>query len=345
MGGSFLATSALLVQAPVRSTRTESFARRACPLCEHDESRLFRRLEVTRGPAAGAYELRRCQGCDLIFVDPRLDDDVLAGLYDEDFYFSTGWALEWIAERVLSEIQRTRQRRVERYVRAGALLDVGSGDGRFVQHMAREGWDATGLDFSPAAQALALARGGGRFLCGSLFDHDLPPASLDAVTLWQVFEHIGEPREFLARVHDLLRPGGVFVAAVPNIEGLSARLAGGRWWGLDVPRHLVHYSPRTLCQGLEQAGLTVVRVNHLSLQYDPYGLLHSTLDWVFTRRHFLSDLAKLQLPRDLSRTELAYNLSALAILGPALAPLCLLTTATAGCLGRGGFIEVYARRQ
>jgi SAM-dependent methyltransferase len=166
---------------------------------------------------------------------------------------------------------------------------------------------------------------------------------VDLVTLWQVLEHIGEPREFLERCHDLMRPGGVFVAAVPNIDGLSARLTGERWWGLDVPRHLVHYSPRTLCRGLEEAGFTVIKVNHLSLQYDPYALLHSSLDWVFTRRHFLSDLAKQQIA-DVPPLECAYNVAALALLGPALAPLCLVTSAAASCFGCGGFIEVFARR-
>ena len=320
--------------------------RKLCPLCTCGQSELYQRITVTRGPASGSYELRRCLACELIFVDPRLEDATLARLYDEDFYFSTGWALRGIAEQVIRQIQRTRQRRVQRFVRSGALLDIGSGDGNFVHHMASEGWQATGLDFSPAAQALAEARGGrGRFLCGSIFDHEFAPESIDLVTLWQVLEHIGEPREFLERTHALMRPGGVFVAAVPNIEGLSAQLTGARWWGLDVPRHLVHFSPRTLRNALEHAGFTVIHVNHLSLQYDPYGLLHSSLDWVFTRRHFLSDLAKQQVPSDVTAAEYAWNVAALIVLGPLLAPASLLTTATAACVGRGGFIEVFARRE
>jgi hypothetical protein len=81
------------------------------------------------------------------------------------------------------------------------------------------------------------------------------------------------------------------------------------------------------------------------MQYDPYGLLHSTLDWVFTRRHFLSDFAKQQVPGDVRAAEYAYNLAALLVLGPLLAPLSVLTTATAAAVGRGGFIEVFARRE
>lgn len=339
-----MATRALASAQRVRATPAPSVD--ICPLCTSGQGRTVQRIAVTRGPAKGIYELRQCEACELIRLKPRRDDSVLAQLYDEDFYFSTGWALRGIAEQVIHQIQCVRQSRVERHVRSGALLDIGSGDGRFVNHMAGAGWDATGLDFSPSAKVLAEQRnGGGRFLCGSLFDHEFAPESVDAVTLWQVLEHIAEQREFLERTRALLRPGGVFIAAVPNIDGLSAQLAGERWWGLDVPRHLVHFSPRTLSSALEHAGFDVLRINHLSLQYDPYGLLHSWLDWVFTRRHFLSDLAKQQVPRDLHPGAFAYNLAALALLGPILAPVSLLTCVAGASAGRGGFIEVFARRR
>jgi SAM-dependent methyltransferase len=217
-----VASQSLDLATIARAEASRRPALKTCPLCSCSQSELHQRITVTRGPAAGDYALQRCAACELIFVDPRLDDAILSQLYDEDFYFSTGWALRDISELVIRQIQRTRQRRVQRFVRSGSLLDIGSGDGRFVHHMANEGWQATGLDFSPAATALSQARGGkGHFLCGSIFDHAFAPASIDLVTLWQVLEHIGETREFLERTHALMRPGGVFVAAVPNIEGIS----------------------------------------------------------------------------------------------------------------------------
>jgi 2-polyprenyl-3-methyl-5-hydroxy-6-metoxy-1,4-benzoquinol methylase len=300
---------------------------------------------VSSGKIVGAFELRKCERCELVYVDPRLSDDDLARLYDEDFYFSTGWSYETLASWVIEFIQTRRRHRVERHVRRGRLLDIGSGDGSFVHHMARHQWEATGIDFSPAALEFAHRfRSGGRFLQGSLEDYDAPSDSLDLITLWQVLEHIGGPRPLLRRCYDLLRRGGMLVASVPNIEGLSSRLTGERWWGLDVPRHLVHYSPTTLTRSLEQAGFRVIHIRHQSLQYDPYALLHSSLDWVFSRRHFLSDLAKRQVSEDMGGREYLYNLTALVALAPPLAPLCVATTTVGSCLGYGGFIEVYARR-
>ena len=317
-----------------------------CPLCAGSLSQTLRRIEVRHSGLEGTFQLRQCSGCELVYVRPRPDDSLLARLYDEEFYFPDDSAFHDIASGVQDLIQDARRDVVEKRVRVGRLLDVGSGDGAFVHHMTSHGWDATGLDFSPTARELALRRRlRGRFLHGSLMNVELPERSFDTVTLWQVLEHIGEPLPLLRRVNNLLRPGGLLVASVPNIEGLSAVLTGDRWWGLDVPRHLVHYTPRTLRDAVRRAGLRVVDVRHFSLQYDPYALLHSSLDWAFTRRHFLSDLAKSNVEGHMGPLEYGYNLTALAVLGPVLAPLSLLATTAGACLRHGGFIEIIARRE
>ena len=319
-----------------------------CPLCSGTRSLVLQRISVSHPRVGGTYRLRRCRDCDLVYLTPRLGDATLATLYGEEFYFPKDSAFSGIATGVHELIQNARRHVVEKRARIGRLLDVGSGDGTFVNHMASHGWDATGLDFSAAASELAARRGAlGRFITGSLGslgDHDLPRGSFDAVTLWQVLEHIGEPVAMLKRVRSLMRPGGLFVASVPNIEGFSAVLTRERWWGLDVPRHLVHYTPATLRRAVSEAGLRVIDVRHFSLQYDPYALLHSTLDWTFTRRHFLSDLAKQQVGGDMGALELGWNVAALAVLAPVLAPLSLLATTAGACLRHGGFIEVIARR-
>jgi len=329
------------VPAPAAATAVER-----CPLCSGSRRTVLHRLRDPSGRITGDFELLKCEDCAAVYVSPRPADAALTALYDEDFYFSTGWSYDALAEWVMDCIQAARRRRVERHLSSGRLLDVGCGDGRFVQHMARHGWEATGLDFSPSAIVYARrSPSGGRFVQGTLEDYACPGASLDLITLWQVLEHIGEPRRLVRRCHSLLRPGGVLVAAVPNIEGLSARIAGERWWGLDVPRHLVHYTPGTLCGSLESAGFRIVRVRHRSIQYDPYGLLHSSLDRVFTRRHFLSDFAKRNAMDGLPPHEYAYNLAALVALAPLLAPACLATTTVGALVRQGGFIEVHARRR
>jgi len=317
---------------------------RACPLCRGRDSTLVRTLTEPSGRIAGTFEMRRCAHCGLAHTHPLPNERDLELLYDERFYFSTGWWYQAAAAIVIEIIQGARRRRVEGLARVGRVLDIGSGDGSFVHHMAEHGWDATGIDISSAACEFARRRSsGGRFLLGPLEAHAFEPGRFDVITMWQVLEHVASPPDLLARCRDLLAPGGVLVAAVPNVDGWSSRLTGARWWGLDVPRHLVHYTPETLARAVERAGLHVVRMRHRSLQYDPYGLMHSSLDWLFTRRHFFSDLAKRQVEA-MPPAEWAWNAGVLVVATPVLAPLSLLVTSVAAACGGGGFIEVSARR-
>jgi SAM-dependent methyltransferase len=250
-----------------------------------------------------------------------------------------------LARHIQEFFHDRRRQRVEKFKRPGQLLDIGCGDGTFIRHMAAHGWQATGFDLSPTAQRLARKHNKKAvILTGKWKNLKLPPASFDCLTLWQVLEHVADPRQLLRRCHTLLRPGGLLVVAVPNIASLQAWLTKKRWWGLDVPRHLTHFSPEVLKQTLQKSGFRIIKIKHFSLQYGPYALFHSYLDYVFTRRHFLSDFTKRTLPTDMSRKERLYNLACLALVSPFLIPLCLTDTLLSPALGRGGFIEVYAQR-
>jgi SAM-dependent methyltransferase len=78
--------------------------------------------------------------------------------------------------------------------------------------------------------------------------------SFDVITAFDVLEHVRNPGEFLERVLHWLRPGGIFFARVPNIESWEARVFGTFWYGLELPRHLYHFSPRSIKHLIAEAG-------------------------------------------------------------------------------------------
>ena len=142
---------------------------------------------------------------------------------------------------------------------AGRLLDFGCGAGDMVAAMAAAGWKAEGVDASPQAVRTARARGldgprghaAGPGAAGGLVRRDYAVALAGARA---------EPKATLEAVRRLLVPGGRVLVAVPRLDSLDVRWFGPCWWGLDVPRHLTHFTRAALRRHLEAAGLEVERV-------------------------------------------------------------------------------------
>jgi 2-polyprenyl-3-methyl-5-hydroxy-6-metoxy-1,4-benzoquinol methylase len=134
------------------------------------------------------------------------------------------------------------------------LLDFGCGAGVFLQRMHDRGWQAVGLDLS--AKVVQYVREELKLpaLAGTLPSPILPPESFDLVTLWHSLEHVHRPLDVLCEVHNLLAPGGKVLVAVPNIDSSPFHWFGSAWYGLDLPRHLTHFTPLTLRKMLDRAG-------------------------------------------------------------------------------------------
>jgi 2-polyprenyl-3-methyl-5-hydroxy-6-metoxy-1,4-benzoquinol methylase len=142
------------------------------------------------------------------------------------------------------------------YEGQGRLLDFGCGGGRYVAQMAAAGWKAEGIDMATAAIE-AGRRSGLTIHQGTLPGAALPRDQYDLVTMWHVLEHVPSPLATLRAARQVIRPGGRLAVVCPLTDSLTARLFGGAWYGMDVPRHLTHFSRATLRRHLEAAGFAV----------------------------------------------------------------------------------------
>jgi 2-polyprenyl-3-methyl-5-hydroxy-6-metoxy-1,4-benzoquinol methylase len=138
----------------------------------------------------------------------------------------------------------------------GRLLDVGCGWGFFLAEARACGWEPFGLEPLPGPAIHARVAAGATVVADTLRDNTFARETFDVVTSFQVFEHLPDPADVLAKIVGLLRPGGLVLIEVPNIATWSVRLLGRRHRHF-VADHLNFFSAETLGALMERAGLEV----------------------------------------------------------------------------------------
>lgn len=144
-------------------------------------------------------------------------------------------------------------------LKPGRLLEIGCGSGAFLHHMASEGWEVSGLEFSE--QVAARVRSQGFHITSGALETAAPsPAGFDLVVGWMVVEHLHDPITALERVRAWGKPGAWLVISVPDAGSLEFRIFKDAWYGLQLPFHLYHFSANTIGRVLAEAGWKVERV-------------------------------------------------------------------------------------
>ena len=145
----------------------------------------------------------------------------------------------------------------------GRVLDIGCGGGSYLYRLKSWGWNAYGVE--PSAAGVAQARSLGLHVYqGQLEEAAFPDSFFDVVRLNHVLEHLTDPHGALWEIKRIVRPDGLVYVTVPNTRSLNFWLFRENWYGLDIPRHVVSYSPEALkflCHG---AGFEIVMMRFRS---------------------------------------------------------------------------------
>lgn len=206
------------------------------------------------------------------FLHPQPSDEELREIYRCDYYLSLGiTGADADAPKAMK--QHTFRRQFESLGwqgEPGKILDVGCATGLFLEVAAGLGWQPYGVELSRFAAQKAQERFGDRISHGTLAQARYPEAFFDAVTLFDLLEHVREPGPFLGEVHRVLRPGGRLLLVMPDAASPSARLMGAHWPHYNA-EHLHYFSPATVTRLLAACGFTVQRVEkaakYLTLNY------------------------------------------------------------------------------
>jgi 2-polyprenyl-3-methyl-5-hydroxy-6-metoxy-1,4-benzoquinol methylase len=230
----------------------------SCNLCGSNSFRTIYRLSdwLLDRPTVEST-IVQCQSCGLIYQNPRPSIDEMDQHYPQDYepYNSDKKSPSWLQRKAVNYGFEKRAKNVIAYKAKGSLLDIGCATGTFLNHMRQKhNWQVCGVEISSYAAQAAKEMYGLDVFNGMLEQANFPDGSFDAVTMWDVLEHLHDPSNTLREIHRILKPGGILVFRVPNGDSLDARLFGPYWAGFDAPRHLYVYQRSTLHKLLEKNG-------------------------------------------------------------------------------------------
>jgi SAM-dependent methyltransferase len=245
-----------LLNAPASPATSVRWEEPACALCGGRRTQTVLAAQELRAGSGLWFAVVECVDCGLCFTNPRPAQESRHRFHIPQSRVPGAWSMR-------EKLKRFRLRRTHSLLPwrgQGRLLDVGGSDPTFLLRMKAAGWQVTAL-VDEHTDPFALGPGPqGTLLAGVLPESTLPSESFDAITLFQTLESAADPAATLRDARRLIVPGGKLVIETPNIDSLAYRLFGEHWHGLDLPRHLTHFTPWTLNLLLEQAGFRTDRV-------------------------------------------------------------------------------------
>lgn len=236
-----------------------------CPWCESENTKLYLKLKdefLTKEN----FEIHECTNCGLLYTLPKPNKEHIGAYYQSENYYShqenkSGF-IPKVYEIVKSINLKNKYKMATKGMRAGKVLDIGCGVGDFLNTMEQHGWQASGIE--PSEEAIVIARKRTKAQIQAPEEiGNIESESFDLITMWHVLEHVDDLRKEVYELHRLLKKGGRLVLALPNYKSADAQHYREFWAAFDVPRHLNHFSQKTISNIFSTSNLNLIETNKL----------------------------------------------------------------------------------
>lgn len=230
-----------------------------CPVCDGTDYRVVfkpwkniddpRQLYGAASGVQGTQQIVSCDACGMKYENPRYPDELIVSAYEEaqeQGHDSQYQSRVKSFHRTLNSLRKLIPGSGSR------VLDIGTAGGAFLAAAEQYGYQAVGLEPSKYLVEQAKRRGL-NVVQGTIDANPLEPGSFDMVCLWDVIEHLTDPKGALLKIRTLLKPDGVLLINYPDIGTWQARISGRRfWWILSV--HLHHFTRRSTTEICRRTG-------------------------------------------------------------------------------------------
>ncbi len=237
-----------------------------CPLCPGTAKKIFEaqnihgRIKVS----PEKFLIFQCAHCQLIFPQVKSQGK---DYYQK--YYGRGYARQgnWL-ERLIGKISLFfKQRLISQYQKQGNLLDVGCSRGGFLAAMPQV-YQKWGIEVDKKSSQFIKQKYPEIKLINSPVERaQLKKGQFEIVTLWHTLEHLSHPQKALKKIYQSLKKGGFLIIETPNTDSLGFKLAQGKWFHLDCPRHLFLFNQKNLINLLKKNKFKVVEIKGNLIDY------------------------------------------------------------------------------
>ena len=236
----------------------------SCPNCGSGD--IFYIFSAKDNTVTGEeFEIWECKDCTLRFTQNIPEQENIGRYYQSEKYISHSDTTEGLVNKLYHLVRKRTLLKKRKLVEVttkktqGSIMDLGAGTGAFLNTMKSAGWHTEGLEPDIIARKKASELYGLNLKeSNELFS--LAADNFDAITLWHVLEHVHQLHEYVIKFRELLKKDGKLFIAVPNFTSKDAAIYKKYWAAYDVPRHLYHFSPKSMEILLNTHGFSLEKI-------------------------------------------------------------------------------------
>jgi 2-polyprenyl-3-methyl-5-hydroxy-6-metoxy-1,4-benzoquinol methylase len=220
--------------------------KRKCPVCTADN---FRTLFHKSG---GTYV--KCNECTMVYLNRILNPEELTNYY---IHLDTGQGdnVEREAD-FYREIYGLGLQKISKFGNMGNLLDIGCSTGFFLDMVKHDGWNTFGIELGEEEGQRAIDKG--HTIYRQLINKLNTDEKYDAITMWDVFEHIPDGKSTLNAISSFLNPNGVLFMQIPNSGSIATRIMQDESHMFDGIEHVNLYNPETIKLIVQNNGFEIL---------------------------------------------------------------------------------------